>query len=1141
MKKVRFIFVTFCTTILWITVSTTVAAGLNPGSSPPALPNPRQSGINHVQIQAAARPDPTQINASINEIFFLIGDRKYSDALALAQALMENHPGNAEGYYYLCQILKKMDHLHWGEGYFLEKLERDPDNPFLLFAVGCVYQSETEYHQSLQFLERAIAIDSRHEMFYDVFLYVVDILGEEERGLRFLEGLFRHQPDNCFLSSSISELYLYLNDNAAFYRWESLAYRQNPDFMAAAMLHIQRLSFEGDYRQAIALCQQWAEKTEAAGKLRQETYFSMQLGSLYLDNNEYEKAIELINKAFNLCTIIGDDNLERFVEELYATYYLMLDYYPRAIEHYQNVLTYAERIKNIKIQADVRLQLGTIHAITGDYQNAYDYFNQSLLLSLKVQENYFQAQALKRLGDLKYNFNELDDSEQYYLQALKMADKMDEPYTRCLLLNDLGMVADARKEYEKAMDFYRRALKQAAALDYQTEEGAILLNMGLNQSKTGKHDLAMANMRQALRFYQTAREFIGIGAAYRLMGHAYYRQKQYSLAMPFYQQSREISTRIHTVPQLIYSLKGIGNCYREMGNIPEAIRHYEAALKLLEDMENQLQNMETRFRFGEDLFEYYEALIGICGQMYEKNHDDASLARAFELSEQAKARNLSAAIAKSRLLQKVSGFAPALTMQLLLLNKKLELKQREYVDRFGGGINTTPEAIAVRAEISLLEKHRAEFIDKIHRENPRFFQLVTPGVISLRELQSRLPADTAALEFFVGEKDTYYWVIRRDGLSFGKLGLSRDQLTDLLRLASFNLYSPKKVEFFKDYLKNQRWAGIGTKALHGLHQRLFAPLAGRLRGVNRLLIIPDDKLNYLPFEMLVTSLGSRDEVHFLIEQFSINYLPFAGLIDALPEAAPAKDRGNVLVMGDPDFSDYLDRKLGEKTVPLSHLPYSGEEAREIYDLFPHSRLFVGKDATESNFKQFAPHYRILHPSTHNFLDDRQPFYSRLVFAPDPKRGEDGSLYTYEIFNMNLKADMVVLSGCETGLGLLSRGEGIMGISRAFMYAGASSLVVSLWPVGDSSTSRLMTSFYHNLWQGKTKADSLRQAKLEMIRDPALRDPFYWAPFILIGDPGMFSFKKETWSSPPWLSLMLMAVGLLLLLGGIAIYRQVSRK
>jgi CHAT domain-containing protein len=201
---------------------------------------------------------------------------------------------------------------------------------------------------------------------------------------------------------------------------------------------------------------------------------------------------------------------------------------------------------------------------------------------------------------------------------------------------------------------------------------------------------------------------------------------------------------------------------------------------------------------------------------------------------------------------------------------------------------------------------------------------------------------------------------------------------------------------------------------------------------------------------------------------------------------------------------------------LLPLPAAEAEVGAIEDALrgSESHVYIGRRATEDAFKKEAAHYRILHLATHFLSDDRQPLYSKIVLAQDPEAEEDGYLQTYEIFNIRLNADLVVLSACNTGLGKLSKGEGLVGISRAFLYAGVPSLLVSLWSVDDESTSILMKSFYEHLSNGLNKKQALRQAKLEYLETVPnnKRDPFYWAPFILVGDwsplPGLQGTRRD---------------------------------
>jgi len=308
---------------------------------------------------------------------------------------------------------------------------------------------------------------------------------------------------------------------------------------------------------------------------------------------------------------------------------------------------------------------------------------------------------------------------------------------------------------------------------------------------------------------------------------------------------------------------------------------------------------------------------------------------------------------------------------------------------------------------------------------------------------------------------------------------------------------------------DHRWANMKTKHLHELYRILLEkPLSDLLQTEKELIIVPDDILHYLPFEILVTQSDDR-EVHYLVESHSVKYSPSASL---LPKKNTKEKtlKNNILALGNPDFEydqsngllDWVNSILHFKTVlrgeRFEPLPYAEHEVNIIAENFQTSTVLIGEEATEENFKKLAPDYDYLHIATHNLTDDKHPMYSKIILAHSQNEFEDGLLQTYEIYNMKLKADLVVLSGCNTGLGKLSRGEGLVGMSRAFMFAGVPNLLVSLWPVSDESTAELMNHFYTNLRNGASKTEALRQAKLILIESTDWkRDPFYWGAFVLI--------------------------------------------
>jgi len=298
-----------------------------------------------------------------------------------------------------------------------------------------------------------------------------------------------------------------------------------------------------------------------------------------------------------------------------------------------------------------------------------------------------------------------------------------------------------------------------------------------------------------------------------------------------------------------------------------------------------------------------------------------------------------------------------------------------------------------------------------------------------------------------------------------------------------------------------------------LYRDVVAPVADLLEPGGGLIVVPDGVLSYVPFEALVMdSTGASDygSLAYLGRRVAISYAPSSSVLRTIRSGgdgvrpAPTMD---LVAFGDPVFAGELSAMRSGPSVlgeDLARLPYTGDEVRTIGELFPEgrTRIFLREDATEEAVLSgnALAGARFVHFATHGIVDEDHPDFSGLALSATDGEAGDGFLQVAEIFNLHLDADLVVLSACETGLGRMVRGEGLLGLTRAFLYAGASSLVVSLWSVADRSTSELMKRFYGSLVNEKqSRSVALKDAKLSMLDDPEFAHPFNWAPFVLIGD------------------------------------------
>lgn len=385
------------------------------------------------------------------------------------------------------------------------------------------------------------------------------------------------------------------------------------------------------------------------------------------------------------------------------------------------------------------------------------------------------------------------------------------------------------------------------------------------------------------------------------------------------------------------------------------------------------------------------------------------------------------------------------------------------------------------------ERDRSAQILDMRRRDLESGRFQFPEPFRAEDIRARLLGPgTGLLEYVLGERNSYAFLLTADGLDTAVLPPA-DELRPLVSRYLQFLTLRETGEF-------RGWEGGRI-----LTRILLDPFRARLAsGIKSLVIVPDGALHYLPFETLLSPLGGKER--FLVEDLEIAYGPSAsGLIRLAERPAPTAFPKDFL-----GFANTRARVVfgfSEKTrIPFFELPFGVKEIRAIRDQFPRSRTRAvwGDEAREDVFKSLPLfEFRIIHLVAHGFYDDRNWQRSALLLQPDGNGLEDGFLQANDIYELKLRPELLVLSGCQTGTGYLQKGEGLTGLASAFFYAGARSILMSLWNINDKAASVFMASFYRHFTAGRGKAASLRQAKLDMLKS-SFRHPYYWAPFILQG-------------------------------------------
>ena len=741
----------------------------------------------------------------------------------------------------------------------------------------------------------------------------------------------------------------------------------------------------------------------------------------------------------------------------------------------------------------------------GHLQRALFHAETAVKLALKAKNLSLQITAMSRLADIYGRVGQWQHERDWLEKARRILEEMEVGATRALpearLYRQLGENYLRQGDSQRAIAFISQSVRLwDARLSYLSSSTAVgtrylsdtieqannqisnsLHRLGRAHLQAGNSPEAITSLTRGLAIMTDANLATPIEASLRIsLGEAYLAHNELERAMENFVKGLQVSEERRLAGNMRLASGMMGDLLLKTGKHSEALSYYKRAVASVESTRSLFEFGELRASFFDDKGRYYGGLI----RAYLDAND---VEEAFNYSERARSR----------------AFLDILGHKVHLSKVKTNLREEETAlkERFG----KRASSIAIDAdEITTLERIPDDllalddqydaFINKARRAHKEQASLMNVEPLTLREVQTLLGPGQSLIQYFVASEKIFLWVVERNRMKSLTVPISQKELIqkiDSLRRAIATLDSVRKYQ----------------SLAREIHEFLIGPALPHITG-KKLIIVPHGVLHYLPFQALYSARG-----RYLVEDYSISYLSSASLLQFT--TAKRKPLGqNVLAVGNPSFD-----------ASKANLPMTELEANEIRRLYPRSALLTKSEATEERVKELAGAHDVLHFATHAELNKEDPLSSAVLLSKGEK--EDGRLEVREIFGMDLKASLVVLSACETGLGALSSGDELVGLTRAFIYAGTPSVVASLWKVDDASTAQLMSSFYRNL-KSKTKVESLRQAQLDMIRGktntgllaqrgvggvaklgqtPAARSsdsittshPYFWAPFVLVGD------------------------------------------
>ncbi len=754
-----------------------------------------------------------------------------------------------------------------------------------------------------------------------------------------------------------------------------------------------------------------------------------------------------------------------------------------------------------------RMGLGIIASNRGALTKAAEHFRSAHeIFEETAPSTPFEAWSLNGLGNVAASLGDHDTAEQYFHRVLAIYEATSSLQGVASTWSNLGSVANARGELDVAIGHYEKALAAFESHSPDSRETArIRGNLGGLRAKVGDLDMARELLDHSLAWYQ-ANAPGSLRHAEKLFqrSRVAHLEGELGAAESYFLQTLEIQRRL--APGSLYlasTLHAIGALRRDQGKLLEARDTFHQAIAAFETQKSRLTSRDQdAASFAERFSPLYKDLIDLLVELGEAGE-------AFGVLERYRAQGLLAMLGARDLLLDQE-LPPELARRRRSLARIYDDTQARLA-----GLDDSAEPAEVEkllAELRSLQQQRAALAAEVLEAAPRLGHATSPQPLDAAAAARALDPGTLLLSYVVLPEASYLFVLGAGGAA--SLDAASLDAVDLEVLALGVGEEPlrREVEVLRRLVQSPRAIearGGLARSSQALYRWLVEPVAARVAGAERLLIVPDGPLHALPFAVLADQADDSGD-GFLAARKPLHSAVSVTVYDLLKAIRPSRPRpSRVVAFGDPHYA----RAAGVPTAganargALRPLPATRAEVESLAGLFPDARVYLGATATEEQAKAVGGEARILHFACHGAVDHRFPLDSYLALSQPDAEGEaeNGLLQAWEIFEqLRLDADLVTLSACETGLGREIGGEGLIGLTRAFQYAGARSVVASLWGVSDQSTGALMARFYGYLKSGMAKDEALRAAQLDLLRGDAgetfdASHPFYWAAFQLIGD------------------------------------------
>ncbi len=880
------------------------------------------------------------------------------------------------------------------------------------------------------------------------------------------------------------------------------------------------------------------------------------IGTVYFYKSQYDKALEYLFKSLEIRKKLSENSIDlTFTYDIIGIIYSYKSQYDKAFEYLFKSLEIRKKLlgENSIDVANSYSSIGYVYIDKSQYNKALEYSLKSLQIALKLFDEISVNVAMlyNNVGFIYEKKSEYDKAFEYYSKILKISKKLHDEKSLYIgnTYNNIGNIYAAKSQYDKALKYLFKSLKikQEVTGEKSIDIAYCYNSIGKVYAAKYQYDTAFVYLFKSLEMYK---ELLGdknffVAHSYNTIGNVYTDKAEYKTALKYYHLAMysdlwnfSDTTDITQLPvikdnieydQLLQSLQAKARIFAYHSDsldlglskteyLQLALKHLQAADTLIKKTYHEISNEADKCDFEKTTDSIYNDAINVCLLLYDQTNDDKYLQQAFYFSERNKSYVLLENLAATKALK-----SAGIPDSLVNLEHELNMKIINYTILRNKADNDSIRNLWYDRLFNAQQSHDS-LITVLETQYPDYYNhKYNTKPTSIEQLQKLLPDTSILISYSIADSTMTIFAISKKDFKVVQVPLL-DSLSDKISLYLNSIRNKKEIHE-KSHKSIDQYQTLAYEFYNFLFPAEIQDFLNRK--IKNLIIIPDGELAKLPFETFHTSKYTAQwtnwlsktyfaDMPYLIKKYNISYnysatLFYQTLTKTHQSAkydwvgiAPVFDDGNI------------------NGLYIPPLPGTEVEVDSIYNLFitKNKKALVKKhkQANESFVKSSEiGNYKIVHLATYGLINIVNPKFSYILLAYDStaidttsidaKIGlitsqNEGILYQAEIYNLNLNADLVVLSACQTGLGKVKRGEGLIGFSRAFMYAGARNLIVSLWSVDDKSTSMLMINFYKNLLNSKKQdkfSKSLSEAKRQIIKDGKYAHPYFWSPFILIGE------------------------------------------